>query len=171
MPTSWTPSPFRRSSTRVGLSTSPHTCPGAVCHQTLVRDSFRHTRVFLTRILSGPKMYCAYASGARGSTRLHMDLSGAYNVLLHSSNGENDVAAEWLIFQSEDASHLREYMRSAIPGIERDEDPINSQRHFLTTKDLKALKKLRILPTIIHQKVGDAVIIPAHCPHQVYLSA
>jgi hypothetical protein len=112
-------------------------------------------------------MYCAYASGGQGSTRLHMDLSGAYNILLHSSNGEGNVAAEWLIFKSEDAGRLRDYMRRAIPGVERDEDPINSQLHFLTDKDLKALELLQIIPTIIQQNVGDAVIIPAHCPHQV----
>jgi hypothetical protein len=122
---------------------------------------------FLTDIFLGPKMYCAYASGVQGSTRLHMDLSGAYNILLHSSKGESEDAAVWWIFKSSDARRLRDYMRRAIPGIEPDEDPINSQRHFLTEANLDALDGLGILPVIIRQRVGDAVMIPAHCPHQV----
>jgi hypothetical protein len=112
-------------------------------------------------------MYCAYASGVKGSTRLHMDLSGAYNILLHSSKGKDEDAAVWWIFKSHDAGRLRDYMRRAIPGIEADEDPINSQRHFLTDEHLEALSLLQIFPAIIRQKVGDAVLIPAHCPHQV----
>jgi hypothetical protein len=112
-------------------------------------------------------MYCTYSSGNQGSTRLHMDLSGAYNILLHSSSGESSDGAVWWIFKSSDAGRLREYMRHAIPGIKQDEDPINSQHHFLTQEHLDALGKLQILPTIIRQQVGDAVIIPAHCPHQV----
>jgi hypothetical protein len=113
-------------------------------------------------------MYCAYASGNKGLTRLHMDLSGAVNILLHSSQDESSDAAEWWIWEAEHAGRLREYMRETKSfKIKQDEDPIHSQQHFLTEKDMLNLKQRGIAPVVIRQRVGDAIFIPARCPHQV----
>jgi hypothetical protein len=125
-------------------------------------------RLSLTDDMAGPKMYCAYASGDQGSTRLHLDLSGAINILLWSSGDKQSEAAEWWIWSAEHVQGLRDYMRKTKSfKIKADEDPIHSQRHFLTQADMPAMKAGGIAPTVIKQKAGEAIFIPAHCPHQV----
>eukprot|EP00884_Botryococcus_braunii_P006811 jgi/Botrbrau1/16130/Bobra.7_2s0089.1 len=136
----------------------------------------------------GPKFYIACGRqeelGEGDSvTKLHVDLCDAVNVLLHTQplQGEaqenpNELdGAEWVIFYRHQVPKVREFLeehRSSFlhkgKGIDPSTDVIYGQEMFLTAKHLQQLKKESgIEPFIFTQKAGEAVFIPAGCPHQV----
>lgn len=118
---------------------------------------------------TGPKMYSAlFDKGEYGSTRLHVDVADAWNVLVHASKGEADGFAEWVVFRREDAEPLAEFLReqglSVGPG-----HPIHLQKIFLTGEILALLERTKgIRPYRIRQRQGDTVYIPVGCAHQVW---
>lgn len=105
----------------------------------------------------------------KGSTRLHLDLSDAVNILVHSSEPSTggEGGALWHIFSREDTLRLMSILTTdpLYPGTG---NPIHQQTIYLTAA---ALDKLRqdhgIIPFEIIQRVGQAVFIPAGCAHQV----
>ena len=109
--------------------------------------------------------------GSKGSTRLHMDMADAINIMLYSSqtpNGQPGCAA-WDLFRAEDAQKLSRFLRKKFKG-QYQHDPIHSQQFYLDS-DLRrelyndyGVKSFRI-----YQKPGEAVFIPAGCAHQVSL--
>ncbi|KAF9487267.1 hypothetical protein BDN71DRAFT_1404986, partial [Pleurotus eryngii] len=112
----------------------------------------------------GPKMYAAMASRQddihHGSTRLHMDMADAVNIM--ASNGR----ALWHIFASEDSQQLRKFMTHRFKGLGH--DPIHAQQVYLTPCDLDALKaETGVVPFTFEQLQGDVVFIPTGCAHQV----
>lgn len=118
----------------------------------------------------GPKMYIAREDrNKEGSTRLHMDLSDAINILVrmeNSSTGEQGGAL-WHIFSREDTVRLSEILKTH-PSYKRGGNPIHQQSIYLTSSDLEHLKKnYGIIPYCIIQRAGQAVCIPAGCAHQV----
>lgn len=121
----------------------------------------------------GPKMYIAHAANdgpdGFGSTRLHMDIADAVNVLLKSSslpNGEPGCAA-WDIYKAEDADKLRAFLNEKYFDITV-VDPIHAQRYFLNSELRKELyEKTGVYSFRIYQHPGEAVFIPAGCAHQV----
>lgn len=122
----------------------------------------------------GPKMYNAQASrgesGGSGSTRLHMDMADAINVMIHAENQPDGSlgGAVWNLFHAEDADKLREFMLEEIPSCSLPGDPIHSQEYYLTADLLRRLyDKHRVKCHRIVQRVGEAVLIPAGCAHQV----
>ena len=81
---------------------------------------------------TGPKMYNAMASyeaeNSKGSTRLHMDMADAINIMLFAANtpdGRPGCAA-WDLFRSEDSAKLRKFLRRKFKG-QYTNDPIHSQ--------------------------------------------
>jgi lysine-specific demethylase 3 len=62
-------------------------------------------------------MYNAFASsqeaGSKGSTRLHMDMADALNVMMYATACEDgtDGYAVWDIFRAEDSEHIRKFLR------------------------------------------------------------
>ena len=113
----------------------------------------------------GPKMYFATKDVYNeGSTRLHLDVTSAINILVHSES-DQDAGADWTIFKREDSSKLREYLREKH-SAERS-DPIHSQQYFLTQADFNELAAREVYPFRFLQKYGHAVSIPAGCAHQV----
>lgn len=119
----------------------------------------------------GPKVYMALASkqvdGYSGSTRLHCDLCDAINLLVHCTPSTG--TALWHIFKVTDVAKIRAYIRGT-PKFRHphENDPIHSQRYYLGPSDLAELKAAHgVIPFTIHQAVGEAVFIPAGCPHQV----
>lgn len=121
----------------------------------------------------GPKMYNAYAAkdgpGCLGSTRLHMDMADAVNIMVHSERTPDGApgCAAWDIFRSDDAFKIRQFLRQKFKGRVQ-KDPIHAQDFFLDSElrrelyDQYGVKSFRI-----YQRPGEAVFIPAGCAHQV----
>jgi len=104
------------------------------------------------------------ADGFSGSTRLHCDLCDAINIMVFSSSATG--TALWHIFKADDAPKLRAYINNVFSCTL--DDPIHCQRYYLGPSHLNELKSsYDIVPFTIHQGVGEAVFIPAGCPHQV----
>ncbi|RPD53490.1 hypothetical protein L227DRAFT_490016, partial [Lentinus tigrinus ALCF2SS1-6] len=120
----------------------------------------------------GPKVYIATPDTSReGSTRLHLDVASAVNILPWTSSGDPSLTgAEWYIFDPDDLKPLRAYLRSkrhADYDSQGTEDPIHAQQTFLDERMLEELSLLGVRPYKIEQCLGDAVFIPAGAAHQV----
>ncbi|KAF8516634.1 hypothetical protein JB92DRAFT_3309464 [Gautieria morchelliformis] len=121
----------------------------------------------------GPKMYNAFASsempGAKGSTRLHMDMADAVNIMLYSANrpdGGEGMAA-WDIFRAEDTYKIRRFLHKYFKG-QFINDPIHSQTFYLDVHLRRQLfDEFGVSSWRLYQRPGDAVFIPAGCAHQV----
>lgn len=121
----------------------------------------------------GPKMYNAMASydseGSKGSTRLHLDMADAVNVMLYAAptpKGEPGCAA-WDLFKAEDAGKIRKFLKRKFKG-QFQHDPIHSQQFYLDATLRKELyEEFGVKSYRIYQKPGEAVFIPAGCAHQV----
>ncbi|KAH7917085.1 hypothetical protein BV22DRAFT_988083, partial [Leucogyrophana mollusca] len=121
----------------------------------------------------GPKMYIAHGTSQsdshHGSTRLHKDITDAVNLLVFAANFTDGRPgyALWHIFPRQATAALCKFLINE--GHFRDTgDPIHSQSVYLTPSMLSDLAaKYGVQPYTIVQRVGDAVFIPAGCPHQV----
>lgn len=121
----------------------------------------------------GPKMYNAFESseqcGGKGSTRLHMDMADAVNIMLYASDREDGKpgCAVWDIYRAEDSEGIIDFICETF-SLQREGNPIHSQQYYLDCDLRKRLfEKKGILSWRIYQKPGDAVFIPAGCAHQV----
>jgi lysine-specific demethylase 3 len=121
----------------------------------------------------GPKMYNAQVTfqddNHHGSTRLHLDLTDAVNIMIWASNlvdGKPGYAI-WHIFAAEALPLLRRFLIEE--GVFKGKGiSVHSQAICMTPAVLQRLfDKYGIRPYIIHQYVGQAVYIPAGCAHQV----
>ncbi|CAL9084093.1 unnamed protein product [Musa textilis] len=89
---------------------------------------------------------------------------------------QTEGGALWDIFRREDSLMLQEYLKKhsrefrhvhCLP-VEQVIHPIHDQCFYLTTEHKKKLKaEYGIEPWTFEQKLGEAVLIPAGCPHQV----
>lgn len=122
----------------------------------------------------GPKMYNAMASsqspGSKGSTRLHMDMADALNVMTHAAptpDGKPGCAA-WDLFRASDSDKLRHFLRRKFKANNYQHDPIHSQQFYLDSQSRKELcDTYGVKSYRVYQRPGDAVFIPAGCAHQV----
>ena len=118
-------------------------------------------------------MYNALASnedkGTKGSTRLHMDMADAVNIMLYASATPAGApgCAVWDIFRAEDSSRIRQFFRRHHKGSYTN-DPIHSQTFYLDTEQRRRLAdEFGVKSYRIYQCPGEAVFIPAGCAHQV----
>ncbi|XP_045821538.1 lysine-specific demethylase JMJ25-like [Trifolium pratense] len=90
--------------------------------------------------------------------------------------GDSVDGALWDIFRREDVPKLEEYLKNHFrefrhlhcSPLNQVVHPIHDQTFYLTVDHKKSLKEeYGIEPWIFVQKLGDAVFIPAGCPHQV----
>ncbi|KDQ65025.1 hypothetical protein JAAARDRAFT_28691 [Jaapia argillacea MUCL 33604] len=121
----------------------------------------------------GPKMYNAMASnenpGSKGSTRLHMDMADALNIMTHAApcpDGNVGYAA-WDLFRAEDADKIRKFLKKKFKNAASN-DPIHSQQYYLDVVLRKELfAEYGVKSHRVFQRPGEAVFIPAGCAHQV----
>ena len=104
------------------------------------------------------------------STKLHMDITDAYNVMLSAAKCPDGMPgfAEWTFLRANDACLFRKFMAEEC-GFEGPEDVIHSQTINLTP-DLRErlFTKYGVRPITVALYPGDIVFIPAYCAHQVY---
>ena len=120
-------------------------------------------------------MYNAWAAnqnpGSKGSTRLHMDMADALNVMLYSApcpDGSPGCAV-WDIYRAEDAQKIRAFLRNrhSLPATF---DPIHVQQYYLDDLLRAQLwKEHGVCSFRVYQRPGEAIFIPAGCAHQVRL--
>ncbi|XP_038975533.1 uncharacterized protein LOC103717076 isoform X1 [Phoenix dactylifera] len=89
---------------------------------------------------------------------------------------QSEGAAVWDVFRREDVMKLQEYLKrhsAELRGlhcspVEQLVHPIHDQAFYLTSEHKTKLKKeFGVEPWTFEQKLGEAVFVPAGCPHQV----
>lgn len=115
-------------------------------------------------------MYIAFEDRDNvGSTKLHVDLSDAVNVLVNSSISSTggEGGALWHIFSREDTLKLRTILKTH-PSYNGSGDPIHQQTIYLTASALEDLRRCHgIVPYIFFQRLGQSLFVPAGSAHQV----
>ena len=118
-------------------------------------------------------MYNAMASydaqGSKGSTRLHMDMADAVNVMLYSAQTPDGRpgSAAWDLFRAEDSIKIRQFLRKKFKG-QFQNDPIHCQMFYLDPPLRQELYEQHGVKSYrVYQHPGDAIFIPAGCAHQV----
>nr|KYP58268.1 Lysine-specific demethylase 3B [Cajanus cajan] len=103
----------------------------------------------------------------------------AHEMIADIRNGNESMetgGALWDIFRREDSEKLETYLRkhskefrhTFCSSVEQVVHPIHDQCFYLTLEHKKKLKeKFGVEPWTFEQKLGEAVFIPAGCPHQV----
>ncbi|KAK7471132.1 hypothetical protein VKT23_002545 [Stygiomarasmius scandens] len=138
----------------------------------------------------GPKMYNAMGSscdiGSMGSTRLHMDMADAVNIMTYAAKTKEgfDGCAAWDLFKAEDSDKIRTFVKrkgktgavggadknagNGAPGSNQYMDPIHGQQIYLDEALRKELwEEEGVKSYRVYQRPGEAVFIPAGCAHQV----
>jgi [histone H3]-dimethyl-L-lysine9 demethylase len=127
-------------------------------------------------------MYNAMANtttvDCKGTTRLHMDMSDALNVMTFAATSPDGSpgCAAWDIFKSDDSNKIREYLREYAKKVQSPNmklapftDPIHTQQFYLDDNMRKELERRGVFSFRIYQRPNEAVFVPAGCAHQVRL--
>jgi len=103
-----------------------------------------------------------------GSTKLHMDITDAVNIMVWANNCPDGKPgyALWHIWSAADAAILRRFfLEEGFGGLG---DLIHGQSIYVNeAMRERLLTRYNVRPHAIHQRPGDAVFIPAGCAHQV----
>ena len=95
------------------------------------------------------------------TTALHWDHGGmAENMALYSSGPRRGVCAVWLFFE-------RRFNEAVIAFVASKRGNVAKGDFFLTQKHLGELASFGVTPTVVEQRVGDIVVVPIGCLHQV----
>ena len=100
--------------------------------------------------------------------------ASAASVKSPSTSSLAGVGAIWYMWGRDQRRQLSEYLKSRaeLYRAERkpndDADPVHDQTYFVAERQLDELREHGLEPWVIYQRQGDAVVVPAGCPHQVY---
>lgn len=131
--------------------------------------------LYATYLISptGPKLYKATATiqdnQHNGSTKLHKDLTDAVNIMTWSAKFPDGTPGDalWHIYTAMAAPILSSFLR-VHAGFTGPGDAIHSQTICMTPALIHLFFVTHgIRPHTIYQRPGEAVFIPAGCPHQV----
>ncbi|KAJ3007790.1 UNVERIFIED_CONTAM: Lysine-specific demethylase 3A [Siphonaria sp. JEL0065] len=113
--------------------------------------------------LHGPTLFIATETPPTdATTRIHKDGASAYNTLLHVKD-PSQPGALWHIFTREDTKRLHFFNEK-----EKDVYPLLDFSTFLDQEKLKRVWEfVGVEPIVYRQMVGEIVLIPAGCAHQV----
>ena len=101
-----------------------------------------------------------------GTTKLHKDVTDAINIMVWSVNGA-DTAAIWHIFRAHDDALVRRFLEEDFPDLDG-ANPVHCQELYLTEEHFRRLKqRYNVEPLVVYQRLGDTVLLPARCIHQV----
>ena len=123
----------------------------------------------------------------KGTTNLHLDITDAINILVYASPTPDsltctsslhltrtippETAAIWDIFPPKSAPRIRKFLHEHC-DTQNTDDPIHRQLFYLSEQHLAMLAigdadKDSVRSYRVYQRPGDAVFVPAGCPHQV----
>ena len=90
--------------------------------------------------------------------------------MLWSQEGyDGEIGAEWIVFKRKDKDAVRRFLKTRFQdSIGKDIDPILSQQFYFNSKLLEELEVAEnVRPYRRKQQMGEAILIPAGCAHQV----
>lgn len=123
---------------------------------------FNMGRVLTTFVDIVAKYYASGGEDSDATTGLHTDPSEACNVLVHGAPAWWYFIPEW---HREAANTILRERYSQFPEFP---DPIGARFIRMTSADIDALRERGVTVWEVKQSVGEAIVVPFECAHQVF---